>query len=331
MTEEDGSGTPYWLSPTRAWHLYQCPASVVPLGSEPLANEVVLQNSGIIAHASIQRWIERSAFVSDDPRTQLARDIAAVMPDIAVLPADWTITRARLLARADELAELLRSQGDARAQCEIELRDPDLGIRGKPDVVLIGKATGLIDLKSQVLKGRDLPPWVTFQLAVYAHLVEKVYGAFPATVDVFSLNRGRIPVVLSPSDIAHALSVVAGARAMDPTATRPALATCRFCRRRLECGPHWAAAPTWPERDCVEGAVELVEFATNGTIALKIAGLDGDEWVSGVPSHVLVPPIGSRVRIARVYQPDCQGTGSSGWRWGSRSIIAVTPRDSWLL
>jgi hypothetical protein len=288
-------------------------------------SEVLFQNSGTIAHAAIQSWIERDGYHLDDPRSELADDIGAVTSDIASLPADWTLTRARLLARAAELAELLRSQAGARPVCETELRDPDLRIRGTPDVVLVGETTGLIDLKSQTLKGDELRPWVIFQLAVYAHLIKKVYGAAPTTVDVFSLNRGRIPIGISASDIAHALAGVSRARAADPAATHPALETCRFCRRRLECDPHWIAALSWPARDCVEGTIELVEVSANGTIALKLARPGADEWVSGIPSHLLTPPIGGRIRIARVYPSANRDAAPSGWRWGPQSVFTVTP------
>jgi len=39
------------------------------------------------------------------------------------------------------------------------------------------KRSVVIDLKTQTLHGGPLPPWVIFQLTIYAHLVEQEYGA----------------------------------------------------------------------------------------------------------------------------------------------------------
>jgi len=51
---------------------------------------------------------------------------------------------------------------------------------------VVGNTTTLIDLKTEEFDDGPLSSWLTFQLGVYAHLVEQTYGSRPSRVKVFS-------------------------------------------------------------------------------------------------------------------------------------------------
>jgi hypothetical protein len=229
-----------------------------------------------------------------------------------------------MLARAAELTALLRAWPDAALICETELRDPDLLLRGTPDLVLVGEPLVLIDLKTQTLKANELPDWVKFQLTIYSHLVRKQHGEIPPIVKVFSLNRGIISLDISTSEIDAALSTVAIARSLNSTETYPGLETCRFCQRRLECQPHWDAAAIWPVSDCIEGILEHVEVARNGATALLIRSTSGTAWVGGLPSGLFPAEPGAYVRMVRLRHVNVGNNEAGEWRWGPYSALSTS-------
>lgn len=313
-----------WLSPTRVWRLTRCPASAGRLHFPPVAECAGPQNSGTIAHTAVQLWIENGGHHSMDPCSALVGSINIALAATGTdPPPDWPVTRARLLIRAAELASLLVGYPHRQVICETELRDPAWKIRGTPDIVLVGDTVAVIDLKTQTLKKSELPPWEQFQLAIYAHLVKQTYGALPKTVEVFSLNRGRIPVVVTPELIADALSKVQQARKASPAEAHPGLETCRFCRRRMECQPHWNAAKGWPDSDCVEGEIKRLEKAANGHIALLLKTPGGPAWVSGIPVKLMSVTTGARIRFVRLRTATSSHYPVAAWKWGTSSALAV--------
>jgi hypothetical protein len=268
----------------------------------------------------MQAWIQSGGYRSNDPARKLADAINDTLAQVGgTPPPTWAVTRARLLARAPALAELLTAETTARVICETELIDPALMIRGTPDVVVVGERIAVIDLKTQTLKHDRLPPWAEFQLTIYAHLVERTHRELPTIVEVFSLNRGRLPVVVTPTTVRTALDAVVSARAADPTETRPAFEVCRFCARRLECQPHWDAAVSWATVDCVEGIVERTEQSSTGVIAVLVETAVGPAWVTGMPSAAIALGKGERFRAVRLLPADA-GTGERrAWRWAGAS------------
>jgi hypothetical protein len=314
---------PDWLSPTRVWRLTECPASAGPVISKPLTNPGGTQNAGSVAHLALQSWIQDGGYRDADPRNRLARAVETVLADFnGYTPPGWAVTHARLLSRATMLAELLNADANAQVISEKELRDPALALRGTPDVVVLGGGSAaIIDLKTQTLHGESLPPWVIFQLTVYAHLVEQEHGVFPNQVEVFSLNRGRLPVTVTRASVVGALATVAKARAADPSVAYPAPETCRYCRRRFDCGPHWEAAPTWPRADCVQGPVERIERAENSTAAVQVQSATGLIWVSGIPAALVTASVGTHIRLVRLYRPGASDEAATGFRWSASSAL----------
>ena len=312
-----------WLSPTRAWRLTECAASVGPVTNAPIALENNALNAGTAAHRAIQVWINSNGYEDDDVRRRLSEAIDTVLKDSGgnVVVGEWTSTRARLLARAVQLAALLRRGG--RVVSEKELRDSRHKLRGTPDIVVLGQGgASVIDLKTPTTNCNSLPPWINFQLSIYAHLVRQEYGVLPRQTDVFRLNKGLIPAAISKSSVAVALETVQRAREADRSVASPAPETCRYCRRRIECQPHWDAATSWPETDCVEGTIERIERAENGLTALHLQTSAGLQWVSGIPSVLVTAAVGERLRLLRLKRSESVGD-LNGFIWRPHSALGV--------
>lgn len=320
----DSSGSRDWLSPTRVWRLTECPASVGPVVTTSVAGSKDSPNAGRVAHRAVQLWIEGDGYRDADPRSRLADAISAALADFGgESPVGWPTTRARLLSRSRELAERLVVGEYVRS--EEELRDPVRALRGTPDIVVLSTVeAAVIDLKTQTFKEESLTASIVFQLTIYAHLVEQAYGVLPSQVEVFSLNRGRMHVAVTPATVANALATVEQARKADISVANPSPETCRYCRRRIDCQPQWDAAPFWPSRDCIEGTIERIERAANGAAAILVRSPGGLQWVGGIPGELVSASVGTSIRLVRLYRSDLAGD-SGGFKWSPQSALALNP------
>ncbi len=314
-----------WLSPTRAWRLTECPASVGLVANATTKGTTQDVNTGTLAHRVLERWIAAAGYRAQDPRQTLSAAVDECVAELGgSLPDGWALARARLLVRGTALAALLRVRSPDEVIPEQELKDPELRLRGTPDLVLLGSEVILIDLKTQTFTEDDVPDWVKFQLTIYAHLVKLAYGLRPDRVEVISLNRGQIPVTVTDEGIREALVAVASARDLSRHDAKPAEAVCYFCRRRLECQPHWDAVATWPDADCVEGTLRRIEEATTRAVAaVLIETNDDDVWVSGVPVELITGGPGDHARFVRLGRTRTNERGLTGRRWGRFSALHI--------
>lgn len=318
-TSEEGTAS--WLSPTRAWRLTECAASVKAIPAAEITARRVTANAGTVAHRAVQLWIEAQEYRHGDARAQLGAAIDAALASYGGTPdGEWAVTRARLLARSDQLAALLLS-GDS-VHSERELRDPGRAMRGTPDIVIIqNRDAVVVDLKTPTSKDELIPPWIEFQLTIYAHLVEVNYGMLPGRVEVFRLNRGLTAVPVSRAAVSDALMLVETARQADKSVATPGSETCRYCPRRTVCEPHWLAAATWSDPDCIEGGIETIERAANGLSAILIHSRDGRHWVTGIPGELLTAEEGAQIRMVRLRRTEQDG---NTWKfsWSRYSALA---------
>lgn len=315
-----------WLSPTRAWRLSECPASVrLPAGTLSAATRSTEVNSGVLAHRALNRWIAEEGYRSAHPRSALADAADCCVRTAAVAPpGDWRVTRARLLARTPSILDLVSDRPPEHVLSEIELRDEQLRLRGELDLLLMGTEVAVVDLKTQTLKGRRLPRQVEFQLLTYAHLVRATHGRLPSQVKVLSLNRGLIDIPVTLGRIDRLLETLAAVRRADPHATNPDPETCRFCPRRLRCEDHWQAAAEWPGADAVRGRAIRVENAASGVSAVLLETPAGNAWVGGIPADI-APAAGERdVRVVRVRGGVVREDGLPQWQWLPRSAIYLS-------
>lgn len=323
-----------WLSPSRAWRLLKCPASVgcqVPVdGGVYSNNDRVETNAGTLAHSALERWIRTSGYQCDNPGVVLADAADACLADLgAAAPPGWTLVRARLLARGAALAELLGRRRLEDIASEVELTDAVIKLRGTPDLVLLGSESILLDLKTQTIRG-NVPEWVAFQLNLYAHLVSAAYGRRPDSVEIFSLNRGRVPVEITEQSIQTALAGLEAARASTGGEARPGPDVCFFCNRRFSCQAHWDVAVAWHDSDCVEGVIKRFEVAASGFAAVLVDGSAGETWVSGIPEQkISAGKTGDRIRLVRLRRAVAAAEGQdNGWRWRNVSDLQLVSAEA---
>ncbi|MFE6645098.1 RecB family exonuclease [Nocardioides sp. NPDC057772] len=323
-----------WLSPTRAWRMIQCPASVRPLvggATSPtdLADTSDV-NAGTLAHRALERWIRSGGYHDTDPVGALKHAVSTCVAELpGDLPPGWTLARARLIARGPAVVELIGTRAPEQIVSEAELWEPHLRLRGKPDLILLGEEIVLLDLKTQTFLDDDLPESIKFQLAVYAHLVEHTFGSRPDRAEVFSLSRGRVLVPITDAEIDAALTAIETARQLDREIAQPSLEVCRYCDRRCECEPHWHAAAEWPDADCLEGIAERIEVATNGVAAVRVLTEQGPTWVSKIPADLLTGQPGEAIRLVRI-RPIKTGDSDAptGWRFGPAGALQTTSASS---
>lgn len=312
-----------WLSPTRAWRLIECPASVRHVAASGTGSARDQEaNAGTLAHVVLERWIVTEGYRAPDPKAALSAAAEACAEELpGGPPTNWSISRARLVARGISLANLIGDRLPGHVLSEIELKDEDLRLRGQLDLLLLGDEIVVVDLKTQTLLGEGLPEWVAFQMTVYAHLIRKTYATLPSRAEVFSLNKGRKKVPITEESLQEGLAALASARAADPLDANPSPDVCSFCVRRFVCEPHWNVAMDWPDTDAVEGTVRRVEPAATGVVALLLITYSGPAWLSGIPEGLADVSPGDEVRVVRVRRVDTSGGDFREWRWQSLSAL----------
>lgn len=295
MTPDTG-----WLSATSAGRLLHCPASaafaLAPKAIAPSSPD----NAGILAHLAMGAWLESGAWLNDEPgrALQSAWDREALRWEIdAKRLRDSVITRSRLRSRGAELAGLLQAAGGS-ARSEVFLQDEVQMLFGQVDVVVDDPDKGaVVDLKTGVDGHSE---GVRTQLLIYAHLFRQNSGHLPGSLIAFSLVHGPVHIDFSHADIDELLARVQNAR-QQPALALPEPSGCRYCRRRLECEPHWEAATAWAEPDCVEGVVSKVEIAAAGLTAVRIDTASGEQWVTGLISSPQASlSHGANIRVTEV-------------------------------
>jgi PD-(D/E)XK nuclease superfamily len=317
-----------WLSPTSAWRLMACPASLdTPHDTPPSLSP----NAGTIAHQAIQRWIETGDWADPTRRNeQLAAQFDAAAhnarAEIAVL-RDGRMTRARLTARADQLAAQLieLTSGGASITCEEPLTDPQRRLRGIPDIAVHGARTAVIDFKT----GRDatvpLTERIRLQLLIYAHLYRCTHGQLPEIVEAFSLIHGPLRVPVDNATVETTLNTITMARTQDPELARPSPTVCTFCTRRFVCEPHWNAVQTWDEPDALEGRIASIEHAKTGAVALLIETPLGSQWITRIPRDRLPARTGagSYVRIIHAYRSNANYSHAAIQEWHAGRLVGI--------
>lgn len=291
---------PRWLSATSAERLLRCPASAAFAATPKAIPQSPPDNAGTLAHLAMGAWLDSGAWLDDEPgrALQTAWDREAVRWEVdAKGLRDSVMARSRLRSRGAELASLLKSSG-SRARSEVFLQDQVHRVYGQLDIVVNDARGGaVVDLKTGADGFND---GARTQLLLYAHLFGQESGHLPASLIAFSLRRGAVRIEFSQTDIDALLARVEEARAQ-PAAAVPDERGCKYCRRRLRCEPHWAAAMTWTDPDCVEGPVGKVETSVAGLTAVRISTAAGEQWVTGLTSLPgQAVSSGSTIRVTEV-------------------------------
>lgn len=304
-----------WLSPTSAARLLACPATLtgLPVSATGLAGGKQEPNAGTLAHRAVQAWIESGVWRQDEDGSALAQSYSEIARQAGVslaLLLDGRLTGARLRGRAGQLRELLRSAGpSASVICETELRDEPRRLLGYPDILITSaRHTAVIDIKTgqDAASRQVLSEHIAFQLLFYAHLVRNWLGKLPDQLEVFSLCAGRLAVDPAAAAVESVLARLDAARnrwAAGDQEARPDRMTCRYCRLRLTCQPHWDALRDWEEPDAVEGTVERTSTSATGVGSVLLRDGGGEHWLTHLSPDTLDAVLlrnGSHIRAVRI-------------------------------
>jgi PD-(D/E)XK nuclease superfamily len=319
-----------WLSPTSAWRLMTCPAS---LGPPHNAIRSLKPNAGTLAHRALQHWIETGDWA--DPAVRRERLVGyfneaarAALVDIAVL-RDGRLTQARLAARADQLSSELAqfTAYDASIACEEALSDPQNHLRGIPDITILGSRSAVIDFKTGQDATASLTERIRLQLLIYAHLYRCAHDRLPEIVEAFSLIHGPLRVSADSASVDAVINTITESRSQDPNLDRPSPAACRFCSRRFVCEQHWNALPTWEAPDALEGRITQIEHARSGAVGLLVMTASESQWITSI-SRDRIPieaEVGSYVRIIHIHRTQTHDPQAAlqAWRAGPFTSIRI--------
>jgi RecB family exonuclease len=256
-------------------------------------------------------------------------------PSVPPPPIDWPgyqLTRIRTIRRAVKIYSNRPAIPGERIDgtgIEHELRDEVSGLVGRPDrVEYEGGSLHVVDLKTGLNQAEPTPDQFR-QLHLYALLVERTTGRWPASIRVENASGNRWETSLDPDDAENALAEVVsavnrfnssidgpeeiGARAT-PDATR-----CRWCHYRVVCGKYWDSLSVDWEHRAIFGEIESVaEVAGEKSIRLRVISPSDHPEVEVQVSGLLDSVSGGATDVAIV-----------GWNGGSadRSIRAMWSSD----
>lgn len=227
---------------------------------------------------------------------------AAWSPVTPPPPDSWPgyqLKRVRTVRRA--LARLSRATDEPRDESNSEapfladdrLEDPASGLVGYPD--LVREEAGLltvIDFKTGLMQGEPTEGQRR-QLLLYAVLVQRWCGRWPARLEVEDLTGDRWPVDYTPLDAEVALreaedTVALFNRAIElgdvAALARPDAETCRWCPFRTRCNPYWNAITVGWEHRSVRGTV--MSASSHGNLVNISVRMESPSATVGEPVNV---------------------------------------------
>jgi CRISPR/Cas system-associated exonuclease Cas4 (RecB family) len=229
---------------------------------------------------------------------------------------------------ADQVPDIIskksaRPAPDGEVTVEAELSDPGSILWGRVDRIdRIGSTTRVVDLKTGLKQGQPTEDQKR-QLLLYAVLVERTRGEWPAEIAIENASGEQMASPLDPAEAEAALAEVLAAaddfnRRIDESGAfdaRPSAETCRWCAYRVVCDSYWSAVRVdWEHRSFLgevtgsgtsgEGAfVDLrLESPVDATSSsVHLTGLPAKPqsdsvWFAAVDVRGLVDPKDARAR-----------------------------------
>jgi RecB family exonuclease len=278
------------LSPSLANQLLSCPLRVafsrdteLRVWQKPSTHTEL----GRVAHAVTEASFKRKDWPRDpaDLRSALTdlwqrelatgveRLMAAWAPGTPPPPDEWpgyALTKTRTIRRAIKLQSTLSSApAHERAPgtgVEIALSDAQSGLFGRADrIEQHGGSTRVVDLKTG-LNQEEPSDEQQRQLLLYAVLVERTTGSWPASVAVEDASGNVFERALDPAQAESALSEsLAAVERFNHALSQESLLAeatpspdrCRWCDFRPVCGPFWASVRAdWGQRSAMGSIVE---------------------------------------------------------------------------
>lgn len=250
-------------------------------------------------------------------------------------PADWpgyALTRVRTIKRATSLACTPRPPKPQHIDgtgIEVEMRDPGTMLVGRADRVEVdGGAIRVVDLKTG-LRQAEPTDQQRRQLLLYAVLVHRTTGSWPASIAVEDAAGHRYEEPCDPAEAEAASSQVQAAVAMfnervarggrlpDPA---PDADTCRWCPYRVVCGPYWHALRSGWEHRSAAGAITHCGVGGDDGHSNVVMAIERPSDRAGEELHLASlpsPPQPGDTCIATVDWVPGGGAGQARARWST--------------
>lgn len=260
----------------------------------------------------------------DNIAGQYGLDIAGVR--------DGRTTRARLSARGPELVELLEEIApEGSVTAETALYDDERRVWGVVDIMTTAPFVSVLDLKTGADATLDeLPPSITLQMSLSAHLVQTTQGEWPRLIALFSLRNGLRRLAPQPTEVHRLIEelVLRRARwAADIRPAEPSFSNCQYCQQRLRCDPHWEQAES-TDYGSVQGEVTELAHGERGRLAVLLTSPVGTSWLSDLREGPTVVGLGSHLRATFVKPRQTDGHGNViSWRATDMTRFSVRSEE----
>ena len=187
-------------------------------------------------------------------------------------PQEWpgyALTKFRTIRRALNLVTRERREEPDRVRpagigVERFMHDETSGLIGRADrIEPAGNKTRIVDLKTGLNQGEPSQDQQR-QLLLYAVLVHRTTGAWPASIAVEDASGEQFELPLNPHDAEQALQDVQDAISQfnnDATvgrslsSARPSSDNCRWCPFRVVCSPYWSSINQEWEHQAAIGSI----------------------------------------------------------------------------
>ena len=303
---------------------------------------------GDAAHAVTEAAFKRADWPIDPSQRRAALEAAwegfvsagttrlasAWSPAVAPPREEWPgyqLTKMRTLRRAErvigsrkaDLSDPLPGTG-----IETTLIDPGSMLEGRVDRVdCEGGTVRVVDLKTGLKQGAPTEHQ-TRQLLLYAVLVQRTSGKWPAEIAIENASGEQTVAPLDPAEAEIALGQVLTAVADfnkhigDPSqnlTAQPSAETCRWCAYKVVCGPYWLELRTDWNHHSVLGEISAMGSSDRGAyVDVRVAS--PTDWTTSTVHLASVPqlPSSDSTWIAGADLRSSADPGALRARWSSR-------------
>lgn len=303
-----------WITPSILPRMMYCPASVCPSFDRVFTVASIESgetNLGTIAHKSLEVWVRGGHWKEASKGLGLRGTFEeiGVSLGVDVNEVRGGRTLGIKLARFEPmLSTLIRAQPEAEILPEEQLISPQLGMRGRADLVLKSNhMVQIVEYKTghSAWAEPGVPSSATqVQIAAYRLLAESEFPGTKVETTLASPAHGFLdlgPDERLGSAIKTSISEYRERISRNlKVPTNPEVGICKLCPIRIDCEPQWRMAHAQNWLDFVDGEVETLLRDGTGRVSLLLKHGAERTWLQGtdLPSDSTL--IGRRIRAVRV-------------------------------